>query len=175
MHPLFKRRSSHNSTLRPVSLRIVFWSCFAWCFPPFFGEEAHREEENLTLCSLIGNGSVAALDKCKIGEDIALLMSTTRPLQDYLKEEGARVWVVKRRSLLDVSLEWIAALLSLNAAYNDKLWMPRFRGCFSLTEKHCAQQCGHNEFEPATPDWCPGFFMITTAEEEPSLFSCPGS
>lgn len=70
------------------------------------------------------NAGVAIVDKRNINEGIAQYTTTTRLHQEYL-ERGAYVWVVMRRTLLDVGLEWIAALLNLDAAYDCKLWMSR--------------------------------------------------
>lgn len=44
-----------------------------------------------------------------------------RLLQDYLKEDFARVRVAKKRALLDVWLWWLAALLTQDGIYDDEL------------------------------------------------------
>lgn len=66
-------------------------------------------------------------------------------------------------------------LLSLEAAYNEKLWMPHSGGQSLLTGKHCATMYGQKDYEIVILDRCSGFCMIAIAEDEVSLFSCSGS
>lgn len=86
----------------------------------FLGEEALCAEGKPTFWNPITNASVAAAEKRSIDEIIALYTPTTRLLQVYLEEDGARVWPVNWRALLNVWLGCNVALLSLNAAYGDK-------------------------------------------------------
>lgn len=83
---------------------------------------------------------------------------------------------MKRRELIDVRFERIAAPLSLDATYGDKLWMPRYRDhFFLLPRKHYVPRCGHYDFKPVSPDSCPRFLLIAVDAEEASFFACPGS
>lgn len=68
----------------------------------------------------IENAGVATVDKRSINEGIAHYTSSTCLLQEYLMEDRASVWFVKKNALLDVWLEPIAALLSLEDPYDDK-------------------------------------------------------
>lgn len=53
--------------------------------------------------------------------------------------------------------------------------MPSSMGLFLLCEKLCVLLCWNNNFESVTLDLCPVFFAIAFAEEQASLFWCPGS
>lgn len=61
------------------------------------------------------------MDRRVIDEDNAQYVTATRLLQNYLKDDGALVWVAKRGLLPNVWLGWIAAMLYLNGAYDDRL------------------------------------------------------
>lgn len=102
---------------------------------------------------------LTTVNKHNIDEGSARYESATRLLHDYLEGDGARVWVPKKR-----------ALLSLDAAYDDKLWMSRSGGRYLLTAKHWAPKCGHIDFKPVTRDRCPGIFLIAIAKEKTSFF-----
>lgn len=94
-------------------------SCFAQSF--FFCEEAICGERERTFWNPIVNADVVTADKRNIDEGIAWYTSKTRLLQDHLKENCACVWVAKRRELVNVWIAWIAALLNLDVAFDDKL------------------------------------------------------
>lgn len=83
------------------------------------------------------------------------------------------MWVVKRNVLLHGFLGWIAAFQNWDGTYDDKLWMARSSGQFSLTGKRYGSLCGHCYFETFACDRCSGFFMIAVAEEKASPFACP--
>lgn len=73
-----------------------------FCFDQsiFPGEMALREEKRAFWRPIV-NISVATVDKRSNDEGIARYTSTARVLQDYSEEEGARVWLAKRKALLD--------------------------------------------------------------------------
>lgn len=66
------------------------------------GKVALCVKEKRTLWNTVVNAGVAAVDNRNIDEDIAWYTSLTRLLQDFLEENGARMWVEKRRALRDV-------------------------------------------------------------------------
>lgn len=76
--------------------------------------------------------------------------------------------------LFKVWIFWIAVLLNLHGAYDDKLWLPHYRDCFLLTGKHQALHCGDKHFETVATDRWAGFYMLATAERKASLFMCQG-
>lgn len=80
------------------------------------GEGGFCAEENRTLLIPTVNAGVAVVNKSSIDESIGRYSSTTRILQDYVKEHGARVWDAKRIALLNVWLGPIAALFKLDGA-----------------------------------------------------------
>lgn len=130
-------------------------------------------EEKQTFWNPNVNAHVATVAQRRICEGIAQYPSTTRQLQHYLKENSACVWDAMRRSLLDIWLWWIAALLNLETAYDDKFLMPSRGGRCLLTGKHCKPKCEYNEFEKVSSDTCRRLFRIATAGKEASLFLRP--
>lgn len=97
------------------------------------------------------------------------------PASNCLRKDIACCWVAKRRALLDVWFEWIAARPHLDVAQYDKLQVPHSRGLNLLTEKHCEPQCRHNDFEAVTSDRGLGFLMIAAAGKQASLIACSDS
>lgn len=128
-----------------------------FCFTDstFPGDEDLQAEENRTLWNTIVNIGVVAVTKRSIDEIIAQYLYTTRLPQVYLKEDGAHECAVKRKVLLDVWFECIAARLNSDCAHEDKLGIPRSEGSVLLTGKHFAPQCGHIDLEITTHDRCP--------------------
>lgn len=94
-----------------VSTQLIAPSAFSakrflelFCFvqSTFPGVEALCVEEKRTLRNPVENASDARVNKRSIDKDIARYKPTTILLQKYLKGYGARVWVSKKRALLDV-------------------------------------------------------------------------
>lgn len=142
----------------------------------FSGEEALHVERNRTLWNPVVNASIATVDKRRIDEGTAQYTSTMRPSQVYLKEDGACVWIEKRKALLDIWLEWAAALLHLDGASDDKLMMSCSEHRFLVTEKHFVPQCGHGHSKLSLLTYRrPRFFMVAAAEDQASVFVCSGS
>lgn len=72
------------------------------------------------------NASVATVDERSIDEGVEQYTSTTRVLQDCLEKYGACMKIAKGKALLDVWFGRISATLSLDGAYNGRLWTTRF-------------------------------------------------
>lgn len=68
---------------------------------------------------LFGTLSLRPVNKRVISESIALYKSTTRFLQNYLVEDGARLWDVKRRAQLGVWLGLVTVLLNSDGSLDD--------------------------------------------------------
>lgn len=109
-------------------------------------------------------GGVAAVDKPRIVEGISRYTSPMGRLQDYLEENGAGVWSIKRWALLYVWLVWIAALLNLDGEYEDKLGMSRSGVQIMLAGRNCVSKPGPNDFKTITPDQLLWLSMILTIE-----------
>lgn len=156
----------------PTEISLKLFCFVQFTFP---GAEALRAVEKQPHWNPFVNAGVATVDNCCIDNGIAQYTSTTRVVQDCLEGDSARVWDAKQKALLDFWLGWVAAVLSQDVAYDDKLWMSRPGGRPLLNRKRYASQCRHNNSDTVPPDRCPGFLMIATAEEEASFFACPGS
>lgn len=91
----------------------------------------------MDFLNAIVNIEVAAMDKRSIFEGIVWYTLATRLLHDYLKEDAC-VWVATKKALLEVWLGWIAVLLNLGGANDEKLRMQRSEGRIVLFGRHCA-------------------------------------
>lgn len=155
MHLLFQNKSSGNSTLRRLSVWKVLWSSFT-SFNPTSQMRRHsvrkqtRVFETISLMLVLPQWSSAASVKALRGTH----QHYTCP-KLILEENDARVRIAKRRASLGIWLGWIAALLNLDTAYDDKVCMLRSSGRFLLTENHRAPQCEHNDFKTVNRKSCP--------------------
>lgn len=71
--------------------------------------------------------------------------------------------------LLGVWLEWVAAMLRLDSADDNKTLDAALWNLVLLTEKQYALQRGVSDFKTVTSIRCPESFMIVVAEEQLSL------
>ena len=95
-------------------------------------------------------------------------------LETRFESSEEEVWIARRRAALDVWLGWIATLLELDSGRQWPSSFPNSGGRFLLTSRDCPEQAGHNKFPVQAQD-LPAFFLITTAEQETSLWKTPGS
>lgn len=110
-----------------------------------------------------------------MSEDTARYTPATRLRHNYLLQKGAHMWPACERTLLDVSLGWIAEWVNLNDEQNDRRWRTSYTAQSMLTDKHSAPMHGQNDFETAALKRCHGPFTIAIAEDCTSVLACPGS
>lgn len=83
---------------------------------------------------------------------------------EYMQTGSERVWSANRVEL-DLSPVWIFALLNVDSAKKEKVWIANSGGRFLMTGTDCLRLCVHNNFEAVASGRCPGLFMIVTARE----------
>lgn len=132
-------------------------------------QRAKKEEENRKLLNISVNQGVEIRDKYDRDAVMAICTSTMELLSEYMEAVSGRVCSTSRRAELEVWLGWIFALLYLDSAKEQKVWLPYSKGRFLGTGTACLRQCGQNDFEVVVPGGNPDFFLKVVRREGSSI------
>lgn len=169
-------KAANTSTGTDVFMEHSLEQLFTAVQDTFPGEEvvARNENEERLLWNPIVNIGNGTRDRNNNDCGRSRFSSTEKLLEDKLGNSDENNWFAPRRSALDVWIGWLLALLNLDSDGERGAQVPRTGGRFLLTGEGCPDQTGHNDF-PTEKRNNPGYFCITTSQEQTSLFVCPSS
>lgn len=96
----------------------------------FSDEEAFYAKRNRTLWNSFVNSGVVIVDKRDIDEGIVQYTLAAPLHQNQFNQNESYVSPAEKRTLFDVWFWWIAELLILDGASDDKLWVLCSEGWF---------------------------------------------
>lgn len=80
---------------------------------------------------------VERLDKEDIDTETVRYAYTKKMLLEYIEAVSILVWCAKRRMELGLSFGWIGALLILDSAKKEEVWILKLGGRFQITVMDC--------------------------------------
>lgn len=83
----------------------------------------------------------------------------------------SREKLASSKAALDVLVEIIGAIMTLNIAENQELYQIVTGELYLLTSCNCRDQSRHDDFEGAE-DWSPGFFVLISRSKAKCLIVC---
>lgn len=158
---------------RPSSFSVKqLQTMFDICMTPFPREKELKEQETRKLRNMIVSHSVKSLNKHDKDAGTARYSSTKELLWKYMDANSEWAWSANQRTVLNVWIAWIGALLRLNSAKEEEVWIPTLRGSFLVTGMDCLQQWGHKNFEVVAPVRKPSFSTLVVGKEGSSFWAC---
>lgn len=113
----------------------------------FSREAALKEDTTRSLNNPTFNVAVESNDKSDKDRGIAGYTSTIRLLMSYMEKKKIRVRFARELAASDMRVEIIGAIMALNFAGSEELYLPVTGRQYLLTGCDCPDQTGHNDLE----------------------------
>lgn len=91
-----------------------------------------------------------------------------------MEKSESRVTFGRRQAALNVPIEMVGTIATLDVAGNEELYLAEPGGWYLLTDGDCQRRTGQNDFV-VQEGWSPGFSVPVSGFEAISLFVCLAS
>lgn len=150
----------------------------------FPGEEALRSMKGVhnVWSAIVNNGAQDDEEERRKGR--GRFATTNYGVTTAIERNAETAWAVRARALLDMRLGQLLVALRVGDNLKDghtKMFTPKTGGRWLLTSKGCKRQQLHSDFpslsrsETMLGTGNPGYFTLTSGEEEVPLWVCPHS